>query len=196
VRRKRNNGDAAVATPTGPNRVYEFADSVAVASEPVAPTAAVQRLETWVTFVLAGERYGLPVATVNEVLRVGTVTRVPHAPRPVRGIVNVRGRIVPVVDLRTRISLPAARVTGKSRILIATARERVVGLLVDEVERVARLDRNTVEPPPEGVMTAQSEYLIGVYRRDEGLLILLDTEKVLVIPAGSELGVEPKDGDQ
>jgi purine-binding chemotaxis protein CheW len=173
---------------TGPDRVYEFADRVA-SPAPAAAPAAPERPETWVTFRLAGESYALPVASVNEVLRVGTVTRVPDAPYPVRGIANVRGRIVPVVDLRTRIGLASTTVDVRSRLLITTARERVVGLLVDDVERVVRLDRNQVEAPPDGVVTEQSEYLVGVYRRERDLLILLDAEKVLVINAESRDGI-------
>lgn len=167
----------------GPDRVFAFADSLAEQT-PAATPAVAQRLETWVTFRLAGERYALPVPTVHEVVRVGMVTRVPHAPYPVRGIINLRGRVVPLVDVRRRIGLPPGEPDARSRVLIADARGRMVGLLVDEVDQVVRLDRNAVEPPPEGVVTERAQYLIGVYQWRDSLLILLDAEQVLVIPEG------------
>jgi purine-binding chemotaxis protein CheW len=175
----------------GPDRVFAFADSLVEQAAPAPASAVPARLETWVTFRLAGERYALPVPTVQEVLRVGMVTRVPHAPYPVRGIINLRGRVVPLVDVRRRIGLPPGEPDARSRVLIADARGRVVGLLVDEVDQVVRLDRNAVEPPPEGVVTERAQYLIGVYQWRDSLLILLDAEQVLVIPDGEARSTVP-----
>jgi len=165
----------------GRERVYAFADSLTVA-EPV-PDESVRAAvwETWVTFGLAGESYAFPVEAIQEILRVGTITRVPDAPHPVRGILNLRGRVVPVVDLRVRLGLPAVEPGSRSRVLVANARGRLIGLLVDGVEQVVRLDRNSCEPPPADVLTAQSDYLMAVCQRDSALLILLDTEKVLEV---------------
>lgn len=182
-----------VAAPTavmepcnGPERIYQFADQVtaeAEARDAVEP-GPQPRWETWVTFRLADEVFAFTVATVHEITRVGTLTRVPHAPYAVRGIVNLRGGVVPVVDLRVRIGLPGIDVTPKSRILITRTRDRVLGLLVDSVEQVIHVDRNQIAPPPSDVMTEQSDYIIGVTRVEETLLILLDPEQVLLIPAG------------
>ena len=174
----------------GRDRIYAYADSLQ-ADAAAAPDAAAQAVwETWVAFKLAGETFAFPVAAVQEILRVATITRVPDAPDPVRGIINVRGRVVPVVDLRVRLGLRAVPVTAQHRILIATPRERVIGLLVDAVDAVERIDRTQVQPPPADVMTAQSAYLLGVLQRPAGLFILLDTERVLVmagesVPAGA-----------
>ena len=167
----------------GPERIYDFADSLADderKSEDDDVVAA--RLETWVTFRLAGELFALPVKAAREILRVSTITRVPHAPHTVRGIINMRGRVVPVVDFRVRLGLPDTDVSPKSRILITSTRNRVLGLLVDEVDQVVSLDANAVEPPPDDVMTNQSEYIVGVYHLDDRLLILLDVERVLLVP--------------
>jgi purine-binding chemotaxis protein CheW len=173
-------------TPEGPDRIYQFADQLtaeAKATETV-KTGPEPIWETWVSFRLADEVFAFTVETVHEIIRVGTVTRVPHAPYAVRGIANLRGGVVPVVDLRVRIGLPAKDPSSKSRILITKARDRVLGLLVDSVEQVARVDRNQVTPPPSDVMTEQSEYIIGVTHVDDVLLILLDPEQVLMIPTG------------
>ena len=171
--------------PTGPDRVYAFADRVQDESEHEAQApAAPARWETWVTFRLAGEVFAFTVDSVREIVRVGTVTRVPHAPYPVRGIINLRGRVVPVVDLRVRIGLPRTEITSQSRVLIAGVRQRMLGLLVDSVEQVVRVDRNQVTAPPSDVMTEQSEYIVGVVHHGETLFILLDSERVFVIPEG------------
>lgn len=171
--------------PTGPERVYAFADRVQEedGQNTQEPTAEA-KWETWVTFRLADEVFAFTVDSVREIVRVGTVTRVPHAPYPVRGIINLRGRVVPVVDLRVRIGLPKTDVTPRSRVLIATARQRVLGLLVDAVDQVVRVDRNQITAPPSDVMTEQSEYIVGVVHQDDTLLILLDSERVLLIPEG------------
>lgn len=166
---------------TGPARVYAFADSLEQESESTEAQQA-KLLETWVMFGLAGETFAMPVAAVQETLRVSTITRVPHAPFPVSGIMNMRGRVVPVVNLRVRLGLPAVEIDSSSRILITSSHGRLIGLLVDSAQQVVRIDMNAVEAPPPDVMTAQSEYIVGVYRHMETLLILLDVERALSIP--------------
>lgn len=170
-----------------PERVFAFADAVNEGTqERNKEQGPERRMETWITFGLAGEIFAFPVGAAHEVVRVGTITRVPHAPFPVRGIINLRGQVVPVVDLRVRLGLPTTEIDHQSRILITESRSRLLGLLVDRAEQVVRLDRNTIEPPPSDVMTEQSEYIIGVCRRDGDILILLDVEHVLLIPHGLE----------
>ncbi len=168
----------------GPERIYAFADSVIDTdgenAEDEKKRAA--ELETWVVFTLAGETFAFPVTAAQEILRVSTITRVPHAPYTVRGIINMRGRVLPVVDLRIRLGLPEPELTAKSRILVTSMHQRTLGLLVDEVEQVVRLDRSQIAAAPSDVMTDQSEYIVGVYHLGKRLLILLDVERVLLIP--------------
>ena len=161
-----------------PDGLYTFADSVNVA------TPAVQRpkhLETWVTFTLGTETFGLPATHVYEILRVSGITRVPHAPATVRGVTNMRGRVLPVIDLRTRLGMTAAEPTARSRILVVASRGRSLGLLVDAVEQVDRIRRDDVQPPPPDVMTEQSDYIVGVCDVAARLVILLDVDRILVI---------------
>ena len=171
----------------GTERLYAFADDVT--EKEAAPEESKERevnLETWVTFGLAGELFALPIMVAREILRVRKITRVPHAPYTVRGIVNMRGRVVPVIDFRTRLGLPTVELGPQSRILITSTRNRFLGLLVDHVDQVVQIDLNAVEPVPGDIMTDQSEYIIGVYHVEERLLILLDVEKVLLIPDSLE----------
>lgn len=179
----------ASGAPAGRDRVYEYADRLAAdrtAAEQ--DDAAVGQWETWVAFQVAGETFALPVDAVQEILRVGAITRVPDAPYPVRGIVNLRGRVIPVVDLRLRLGLAGAAPGPSARILIGNPRGRVIGLLVDAVTQVQRIDRTQIEDLPDDVVTEHSEYITGVYPSGRDLLILLDPERVLLITADTADG--------
>lgn len=178
-RGKSAEGSRSAATPTGPDRVLLFADSVQEKRNQ--EEEARHEWETWVTCRVAGETFALPVRQVQEILRVTELTRVPHAPYPVRGVTNMRGYVLPVVDLRMRLGLPEQEIGALHRVMVLSSRGRLVGLLVDGVDQVVRLDRLAVEPAPEDVMTEQSYYLMGVYRLQDHLLILLDTDKVLQV---------------
>ena len=162
--------------------IYEFADQVqAVASAPVEQIPVAR--ETWVTFALGGETFAFPVKAIAEIVRVGTITRVPDAPAAVLGILNLRGRVVPVVDLRIRLGLAAPPPRPDARVLVATLRTRTIGLLVDGVAEVVQLDPRAMEPPPADVMTTRSEYIRAVHQRGSTLLLLLDPEQVLFMPS-------------
>lgn len=181
-------GDAAGETAgedglSTPERVYAFTDSLEIAAE---EEKLKETPETHVTFYLADEIFTLPVIDVQEVVRVTGITRVPHAPFPVRGITTLRGQILPVVDLRLRLGLSEVPTSELSRILVLQSRGRKIGLLVDRVREVVRLLPSHVQSPPADVMTEQSEYIIGVYPHAESLLILLDLDKVLLIPESLE----------
>ncbi len=144
---------------------------------PAAPGPAEQL--HLVTFALDREEYGVPVVQVREVIRVGEITRVPQAPAHVRGVSNLRGRILPVVELRSRLGLAPAVLTPRSRIVVVELRDRVLGLLVDAVLQVTKVPRESVAPPPEEVLSAESDYLTGVARWDGRLIILLELDRAL-----------------
>jgi purine-binding chemotaxis protein CheW len=159
--------------------IYTFADSLQTNSGP--ETGRATRIETWVTFALGGETFGLPVTHVVEILRVSGITRVPHAPPTVRGMTNMRGKVLPVVDLRVCLGSAPVDLDPQRRILVVASRGRHIGLLVDAVDQVERIDRNAVQPPPPDVMTSESEYIIGVIQVSTRLVILLDADRVLSI---------------
>ena len=167
----------------GRDRVLAFADSVQ-AGPAVNDAKATAQWETWVTFRLGAELYGLSVAAVREIVRIPTITRVPHAPFPVRGIVNLRGRVVPALDLRIRLGLPSVETTEASRILVCHVGQRIVGLLVDAAHQVVRVDRLRVETAPADIVSEQSDFVDGVYEEGPAFVILLKADAVLMIPEG------------
>jgi purine-binding chemotaxis protein CheW len=170
-------GGSGIAS--GRDRVFAFADTLAGRErEQEAPR---EQPESWVTFALASETYALPVEAVQEILRPGAITRVPHAPAPVRGITNLRGRVLAVVDLRVRLGLPPAEPDERSRILVVASRERTLGLLVDGARQVLKLLPSAVQPPPADILTARSDFLRGVYHLADELVVLLDVERVLLV---------------
>lgn len=162
-----------------PDRIFQFADSLE--HDEAEEAEAAKRITTWITFNLADEIFALPVTPVREVLRIAHITRVPHAPRPIRGVTNLRGRVIPIIDLRVRIELPAAEVDRSTRAIVVGSRGRLIGLMVDAVHQVVHIDLNRVQPPPDDVMTVQSDYLSGVYQQGDQLILLLDVDRALII---------------
>ncbi len=178
---------AAPAVPpaaafAGRESIYAFVDSLD--SRAAREAKPEERPESWVTFSLSGEIYALPVTHVQEILRIANITRVPHAPGPVRGITNLRGRVLAVVDLRVRLGLAAGEIGPDSRILVADARGRSIGLLVDAARQVLKILPSAIQPPPADVLTERSDFIRGVHHLDRDLVILLDVERVLLVEDG------------
>lgn len=161
--------------------IYDFADQLRKKGNGGDEKNEEEKLETWVTFALGNESFGLPVSSVKEILRAGFITRVPHAPSSVRGVTNMRGRVLPVVDLNARLGLKESDITSLSRILVVESKGRLIGLLVDSVQQVLRLSLKAVQPAPPDIITAQSDYILGVYHLQDALVILLDVDRVLYI---------------
>jgi len=133
----------------------------------------------WVTFRLENETYGVNVMQVQEVLRMTEIAPVPGAPSYVLGIINLRGNVVTVMDTRSRFGLPAQETDDASRIVIIEAGDQVVGILVDSVAEVVYLKQSEIELAPNVGNEESSRYIQGVANRDEGLLILVDLDKLL-----------------
>ena len=132
-----------------------------------------------VTFRLGKEEYSLDILKVQEIIRHMELTRVPKAPDFVDGVINLRGKVIPVIDLRKRFGLPVDEKTNETRIIVVDVATRTVGLKVDAVSEVLRLPSDTVEPPPAMVTGVESDYKKGVGKLDGRLLILLDVAKIL-----------------
>ena len=118
--------------------------------------------EQLVVFTLANETYGVDISTVNEIIRMQEITEVPMTPDFVEGVINLRGRIVPVIDLRKRFNLEMAEVTQSSRIIVVELNDITVGMIVDSVSEVLRLPKENTEPTPPMVSGVDSAYLKGV----------------------------------
>ncbi len=140
-------------------------------------TTSEQELQL-VTFRLASEEYGLPITKVQEINRLVPVTKLPQTPAFMEGIINLRGRIIPVVDLRKRFQMTVSAHDDDTRIIIVEIRGQVVGLTVDAVTEVIRIHTANIEPPPETV-TVESRYINGVGKINDRLIILLDIDNVL-----------------
>ncbi|MDI3298488.1 MAG: chemotaxis protein CheW [Bacillota bacterium] len=135
--------------------------------------------EQVVVLELDGQAYGADIASVREVLAFQPITRVPQAPPFVLGVINLRGRIIPVIDLRRRLGLGAAEPGPLSRIVVVEDGEELIGMLVDGVSEVLDIPADLVEPPGELVRGEDASFLRGVARLEERLVILLALERVL-----------------
>lgn len=133
-----------------------------------------------VVFKLGEEEFGAPIHQVHEILRLVEITRVPRAPRFIEGVVNLRGRIIPILDLRRRFDLPLdASPKKKQRIMEVEVETQVLGMIVDEVIEVVRLPVDAIEPPPAMVADIAGEYLAGIGKLPGRILIMLNFDKIL-----------------
>lgn len=132
-----------------------------------------------VRFMVGKESFGIDIARVQEIVTVPEITRVPDAPDFLEGIINLRGKIVSVIDLRKRLKLNGSFKDKKNRILVTEMDRKVVGLIVDEVSEVLRLNPDNIEPPPEIVGSRGAEYITGVGKLEDRIILLLDIGKVL-----------------
>jgi purine-binding chemotaxis protein CheW len=148
-------------------------------STPEARLNAATDLLQLVSFVIEGEEFGIDILKVQEIIRPVPITRVPNAPAFVEGVINLRGRIVPVIDARKRFGLPARAMNEDSRIVVVELTGKTVGFIMDAVREVIRVERSVIEPPPELAIGIDADYLSGVAKLEDRLLILLDVERVL-----------------
>lgn len=131
-----------------------------------------------VVFRLAAEEYGLPITKVEEINRLVPITKLPQTPDFMEGIINLRGRIIPVIDLRKRFSLPAAGRGDEARIVMVEIRGQTAGIIVDAVTEVLHLQRAEVAPPPASFILDE-RYVVGVGKHGQRLVILLDIDQVI-----------------
>lgn len=125
------------------------------------------------TFCLGDALYGIDTMKVQEVVRVGDITRVHHAKDYILGIINLRGKIVTIIDLNTKLGMEAAAITPESRILIVGWEGEFVGLLVDRVADVVSAEKDLIAPPPSNVKGIHGRYFEGVYQTEDDELIAI-----------------------
>ncbi|ADI02544.1 MAG TPA: chemotaxis protein CheW [Syntrophothermus lipocalidus] len=131
--------------------------------------------------------YGVPITQVQEINRLTKPTKLPQVPDFVEGIINLRGNIIPVIDLKKRFAMTTAEQTDDSRIIVVEVGGQTVGIVVDEVTEVLRLPLSNIEPPPAIIGGITAEYLTGVGKLDNRLLIMLDMTKILTETEKREL---------
>jgi purine-binding chemotaxis protein CheW len=132
-----------------------------------------------VAFRLGNETYAMDISYIHEIIRMKEITFVPRAPHYMRGVINLRGRIVPVMDLRARLGLPTHEETAQSRIIVVEANGESIGLIVDAVSEVLRLPEDQIEPPIQADNAENANYVSGLGKTNDKLVLLLDVEKVV-----------------
>lgn len=147
--------------------------------------AVVKRSNEYVIFELAGEHYAVEVSPVEEILRMVEITDVPHAPSFVEGIMNFRGNVMPVIDLRKRLDLATSEHTKQTRIMAVSLEVGTVGMIVDSVSEVAEIPPEIVEPPSPILLDVDTDFLMGIAKmrsngaEEDKLVVILDLVKIL-----------------
>jgi len=138
-----------------------------------------QNLRQLVTFNLGTEEYGVDIMSVQEIIRCQAITHVPQMPGFIEGVINLRGNVIPVIDLRKRFGMTVTDQTAQTRIVVVNVGAKVIGVVVDAVSEVMRLAEEQIEPPPPVVAGIGNEYLQGVGKVQGRLIILLNLDRIL-----------------
>lgn len=136
-----------------------------------------------VSFALGSEEYGVDIAQVQEINRMVTITHVPRAPHFMEGVINLRGQLIPIIDLRTRFGMPRSEQSKNTRIVVTEIGSKRVGMVVDSVSEVLRIPVEEIEDAPDMIAGVDTEYIRGVGKIGDRLIILLDLGRVIT---GSE----------
>lgn len=142
-----------------------------------------------VSFNIGQEEFGLDIQRIQEINRMVDITRVPNAPEFVSGVINLRGKVIPIIDLRKRFGFPLKENNKSTRIIVVELSETVIGFIVDAVQEVIRIPKSITEPPPPIVAGIGSEYITAVAKLENRLLILLDPERILLEKEKQELAL-------
>lgn len=168
---------ATSTNPTATKSTKASASTISASKVNSADNVGGSQLQL-VTFGLGTEEFAVDILKVQEINRMMTLTRVPQSPPEVEGVINLRGKIIPVIDLRKRFGLTAAAQSEQSRIIVVEVAGRVLGFIVDRVSEVLRISSSIVEPAPSMVCSVDSDFIAGVGKLDDRLLILLELEKL------------------
>lgn len=156
-------------------------------SETVTKQSSADELLQLVSFNIGEEEFGVDILKVQEINRMVEVTRVPNAPEYVDGVINLRGKVIPIIDLRRRFGMPRKEKDKNSRIIVVELGGKVLGFVVDAVSEVLRIPGSVTEPPPSIIAGIKAEYITAIGKLENRLLILLDLERVLTVDEHEEL---------
>jgi purine-binding chemotaxis protein CheW len=140
-----------------------------------------------VSFNIGNEEFGIDILKVEEIIRIISITKIPNAPEFIEGVVNLRGRVIPVVNLRTRLGFEKKEFDNQTRVIVVEVNGITLGFIVDSVREVLRIPKSITEPPPAITTGVNSEYITAVGKLENRLLILLDLEKVLSLQQKEEI---------
>lgn len=163
----------------------------------------------YLSFRIAGEEYAVDILRAREILAYGTVTRVPQAPPTIRGVLNLRGRVVPVCDLAVKFGLPESQVTSRTCVVIVevalSGEETLMGIMVDAVNQVLDLDSQAIQAAPPFGTRARLDYLVGMAQIEEKFVLVLNIDRLLsveelqgadaLVRSTSDSGLEAGDTD-
>ena len=135
--------------------------------------------DKYLTFVLGNEVYGLDISFVTEIIGIQEITEVPELPKYIRGIINLRGQIIPVMDVRLRFKKPVIEYTDRTCVIVIEIMEVSVGLIVDGVAEVLSIDQDDIVPPPDIKTNVSSKFIKGIGKVDNSVKLLLDCNKLL-----------------
>ncbi len=141
-----------------------------------------EKLTQLVGFIIGEELFGVDILKVQEIIKETPITPIPDSPEFIEGVINLRGNIIPVIDLRKRLKLLQQEKAGPSWIIILNINGRVTGFIVDSVTQVLKVQADKILPPPEIVAAGlKNQYITGVCKIDERMLILLDFNRILLV---------------
>jgi purine-binding chemotaxis protein CheW len=142
-------------------------------------TIITEELLQLVSFKIGEAEFGVNILRVQEINKMMELTAVPNTPRFVEGVVNLRGRIIPVINLRSRLGLEVKQYDSETRIIVVDLEDKTIGFIVDKVNEVLRIPKSITEQPPEVVSGVNSSYITAIGKLEDKLLILLDLTKIL-----------------
>jgi len=131
-----------------------------------------------VGFRLDNEDYAIAITKIQEIILIKPITRIPQVPDFIEGLINLRGSVIPIVNLRKRFGLLPRELDDETRIIVVNVHDKTVGCVVDAVTQVMRINRDQIQPPPLGILAVNHQYLAGLAKLDDRLMIILDIEKL------------------
>ena len=140
-----------------------------------------------VSFNIGEEQYGVDILRVQEINRMVTITQVPNSPNYVEGVINLRGKVIPIIDLRTRMGIPKKEHDSTTRIMVIDLEGSTLGFVVDSVNEVLRIPINIMEPPPAIALNADTNFITAIANFEERMIIILNLDKVLSVSEKASL---------
>lgn len=138
----------------------------------------MSEIRQYVNFALGNERYAIDIMDVEEIIRLAEITAVPKAPDFLEGIINLRDRVIPVVDLKKRINMGEATLDENTRIVVVNLNNKRIGLVIDAVDEIVRIDSTLIDAAPAVAVSLDSSYIEGVAKTEKGMIIILKVNKI------------------
>jgi len=137
-----------------------------------------QAVSQFIGFRLEAEDYAIAIRTIQEIILMKPITRLPRAPDSIEGLINLRGTVIPIVSLRKRFGLATRPFDDETRTIVVNSHGKTVGLIVDEVTEVMKINNDQIQPVPIAVTSVSQRYISGLAKREDRLLIVLDIDKL------------------